>query len=52
MFDNLTLRGLFSLLGAFLISLAVGVNFLWGILTIYATSYFRISMWDQSLTED
>ena len=52
MFENLALRGLFSLLGASLVSLAVGVNYLWGIITIYATSYFRITMNDPNLTED
>lgn len=52
MFENLALRGLLSLLGAFLISLAVGINYLWGIITIYATSYFRITMNDPHLTED
>ena len=52
MFNNLALRGLLSLLGAFFISSAVGINYLWGIITIYGTSYFRITMWDASLTED
>jgi hypothetical protein len=52
MFESLALRGLLSLMGAFLISLAVGINYLWGIITIYATSYFRITMHDSSLTED
>ena len=50
MFENLALRGLLSLLGAFLISLAVGVNYLWGIITIYGTSYFRIAGKDPQLT--
>ena len=50
MFDNLALRGLLSLFGATLISLAVGINYLWGIITIYGTSYFRIMMWDATLT--
>lgn len=52
MFENLALRGLLSLMGAFLITLAVGINFLWGIITIYATSYFRLTMKDTTLTED
>ena len=52
MFNNLALRGLLSLFGAFLISLAVGINYLWGIITIYGTSYFRIMMWDATLTQD
>lgn len=50
MFENLALRGLLSLMGAFLISLAVGLNFLWGIITIYGTSYFRLAMNDNKLT--
>lgn len=52
MFENLALRGLLSLFGAFMISLAVGINFLWGIITIYGTSYFRLTMREDSLTED
>ena len=52
MFENLALRGLLSLLGAFMISLAVGVNYLWGIITTYGTSYFRIVSKDTQLTED
>lgn len=52
MFENLALRGLLSLMGAFMITLAVGINFLWGIITIYATSYFRLTMRDSTLTED
>jgi hypothetical protein len=51
MFENLALRGLLSVIGAFFISLSVGVAFLWGIITIYATSYFRIVMKDDTLTE-
>lgn len=50
MFENVALRGLLSLMGAFLITLGVGINFLWGIITIYATSYFRLSMKDTTLT--
>ena len=52
MFENLALRGLLSLMGAFLISLAVGIDYLWGIITIYGTSYFRITMSNNKLTED
>ena len=50
MFENLALRGLLSLLGAFMISLAVGVNYLWGIITIYGTSYFRLASKDPTLS--
>ncbi len=52
MFENIALRGMLSVLGAFLISLSVGVMYLWGIITIYGTSYFRIVMKDSKLTED
>jgi hypothetical protein len=52
MFENLALRGMLSVLGAFLISLSVGIMYLWGIITIYGTSYFRIVMKDTKLTED
>jgi hypothetical protein len=52
MFENLALRGMLSVMGAFLISLAVGVMYLWGIITIYGTSYFRLTMKDTTLTED
>lgn len=50
MFENLALRGMLSVLGAFLISLSVGIMYLWGIITIYGTSYFRIVMKDSKLT--
>jgi hypothetical protein len=52
MFQNLALRGLLSVMGAFLISMGVGVMYLWGIITLYGTSYFRIAMKNNSLTED
>lgn len=50
MFENIALRGLLSVIGAFLISLAVGVMYLWGIITIYGTSYFRLVTKDSTLT--
>lgn len=40
------------MIGSFMISLAVGLMYLWGIITIYATSYFRIVTKDQNLTEE
>lgn len=52
MFENLALRGMLSVMGAFLISLSVGIMYLWGIITIYGTSYFRLVMKDNTLTED
>jgi hypothetical protein len=52
MFENLALRGMLSVMGAFMISLSVGVMYLWGIITIYGTSYFRLVMKDNTLTED
>lgn len=50
MFENVALRGMLSVMGAFLISMAVGVMYLWGIITIYGTSYFRLAMKDSTLT--
>jgi hypothetical protein len=50
MFENLALRGMLSVMGAFMITLSVGVMYLWGIITIYGTSYFRIVMKDSTLT--
>ena len=41
MFENLACRGFVSVLGAFLITTGVGLMYLWGIISIYATSYFR-----------
>ena len=52
MFENLALRGMLSVMGAFLISLSVGIMYLWGIITIYGTSYFRLVLKDTTLTED
>lgn len=51
MFQNIALRGLLSVMGAFMISLAVGLMYLWGIITIYGTSYFRLTMKSTVLTE-
>jgi len=50
MFENLALRGMLSVMGAFMITLSVGVMYLWGIITIYGTSYFRIVMKNSTLT--
>lgn len=52
MLKKLALKGLISVIGAFFISLAVGIVYLWGIITIYATSYFRIVALSSSITED
>lgn len=38
------------MIGSFMISLAVGLMYLWGIVTIYATSYFRIVSKNPNLT--
>ena len=50
MSGNLALKGLVSVIGAFLISLGVGFMYLWGIITLYGTSYFRIVTRDPTLT--
>jgi hypothetical protein len=52
MFKNLALKGLICVIGAFFISLAIGIIYLWGIITIYGTSYFRIVTLSNSITED
>lgn len=51
MIENIALKGLLSMIGSFMISLAVGLMYLWGIITVYATSYFRIVTKSQTLTE-
>jgi hypothetical protein len=48
MFTSITSRGLISILGGFLISLVIGTTYLWGIISIYITSYYR-SIYDKSL---
>jgi len=52
MFKNLALKGLICVIGAFFISLSVGIIYLWGIITIYGTSYFRIVTLNNTVTED
>ena len=52
MSEHVRLRGAFSILGAFLVSLGVGFMYLWGIITTWATSYFRIVSNDATLTEE
>lgn len=42
MFDTITSRGIFSICGGFLIALVIGATYLWGIISLYITSYFRI----------
>ena len=51
MFQNYHCRAFLSIVGACLITTGVGLMYLWGIITIYATSYFRIVSTDLSLTE-
>lgn len=51
MFENYQCRGFLSVLGAFMIAMAIGLMYLWGIIAIYATSYFRIVMNNLTLTE-
>jgi hypothetical protein len=45
-----TSRGLVSIFGGFCIALVIGAIYLWGIISGYITSYFRI--FDPSLTRD
>ena len=42
MVDKLRMMCLSSLLGGFLTHLVLGAFYLWGNLTIYATSYYRL----------
>lgn len=51
MFENYQCRGFLSVLGAFMIAMAIGLMYLWGIIAIYATSYFRIVMNNLTLNE-
>lgn len=51
MFESYQCRALLSLLGACMITMAVGLMYLWGIVAIYVTSYFRIVANDPTLTE-
>lgn len=50
MLENLQCRAFLSVLGSFLITLGVGVMYLWGIISVYATSYYRIVTNDPSFT--
>jgi hypothetical protein len=42
MIENLQCRGLLSMIGSILITMGVGLMYLWGIISVYATSYYRI----------
>ena len=42
MFNTITSRGIVSIIGGFLIALVIGTTYLWGIISLYITSYFRI----------
>lgn len=41
MFDTIMSRGVISIFGGFLIALVIGTTYLWGIISIYITSYYR-----------
>ena len=40
MLNTLIARGLVSVLGAFMISMAAGILYLWGVINIYVATYF------------
>lgn len=46
MFESLQCRAFLSTIGSFLITMGVGLMYLWGIISVYATSYYRIVMND------
>lgn len=52
MIENLQCRAFLSVLGAFMITLGVGLMYLWGIISLYATSYYRIVANDPTFTEE
>lgn len=52
MFDTITSRGVTSIIGGFLIALVIGATYLWGIISLYITSYFRITSGDTTLTSE
>lgn len=39
------------MIGAFMINMGIGLMYLWGIISIYATSYYRIVANDPNFTE-
>ena len=50
MLENYKCRGFLSVVGSFMIAMGIGLMYLWGIIAIYATSYFRIVSSDLTLT--
>lgn len=42
MLDSILSRGIISILGGFLIALVIGTTYLWGIISIYITSFYRL----------
>jgi len=52
MFDTITSRGVISIIGGFFIALVIGATYLWGIISVYITSYFRIVSGDLTITSE
>jgi hypothetical protein len=48
MLQSIQCRGFLSVIGSFLVTTSIGLMYLWGIISIYATSYYRL----QSATHD
>lgn len=42
MLDSIFSRGVVSIIGGFFIALVIGATYLWGIISIYITSYYRL----------
>ena len=51
MFDTIMSRGVISIFGGFLIALVIGTTYLWGIISIYITSYYRL-VYDKDLSSE
>lgn len=51
MIESIKCRAFLSTIGSFLITMGVGLMYLWGIISIYATSYYRIVMDDNNFTQ-
>lgn len=52
MLDTITSRGIVSIIGGFLVALVIGTSYLWGIISLYITSYFRIAEGNLNLTQE
>lgn len=51
MIENLHCRAFLSMVGALLITMGAGLMYLWGIISLYTSSYYRIVSDDPNFTE-